>query len=47
MILECVFIMGLCTGLSAGLILYLILSHEERKAQREFKERQEKYREMI
>lgn len=47
MILEIVFIIGLITGLSAGLILFYILDYEDRKAKDEFDERQENYKRMI
>ena len=47
MILEIVFILGLCTGLITGLILFYILFHDDLKALDEFEERQEKYRKMI
>lgn len=46
MILECVFLLGVITGLAASLIIFLFISHEERKAKKEFDERQEKYKKM-
>lgn len=46
MILELVFIIGLGTGLLAGLILFFICEYEDRKARKEFDERQEKYKKM-
>ena len=47
MILELVFIMGLTTGLCAGLILFYFLFWDDFKALDEFRKRQEKYRRMI
>ena len=47
MILECVFILGLTTGLVAGLILFYIVFYEDMKAVKEFNERQERYRRMV
>ena len=47
MILELVFIIGLCTGLLAGLILFFIFDYDDRKARKEFEERQERYKRMI
>ena len=47
MILEVVFILGLCTGFLAGLILFFICEYEDRKARKEFDERQERYKRMI
>lgn len=47
MILECVFILGLITGLFTGLILFLIFYWDEVKGNKEFDERQERYKKMI
>ena len=47
MILECVFILGLTTGLVAGLILFYIVFYEDMKSVKEFNERQERYRRML
>lgn len=47
MILELVFILGLIVGLSAALILFFIYSYEDKKAEKEFNERQERYKKMI
>ena len=47
MILELVFILGLIVGLSAALILFFISSYEDKKAEKEFDERQERYKRMI
>ncbi|WP_458456192.1 hypothetical protein [Methanobrevibacter sp.] len=47
MILEVTFILGLCTGVIAGLIVFYILFREDFKALDEFEERQEKYKKMI
>ena len=45
--IEIVFLMGLFTGVLAGLILVLFFYREEKKAEKEFDERQEKYKKMI
>lgn len=47
MILELIFLSGLCTGILASLILVLFFYREEKKAEKEFDERQEKYKKMI
>lgn len=47
MILELVFILGLTTGLVAGLILFYLLFGEDLKALDDFEERQQKYKKMI
>ena len=47
MIIEMVFLLGLTTGIFAGVILFFIIFYEEIKAVKEFNERQEKYRKMI
>ena len=47
MILECVFILGLITGMFASLILFLIIYREDIKPKEEFNKRQEKYKKMI
>lgn len=47
MILEIVFILGLITGLAAGLILFYILFGEDLRALDEFEKRQKRYRRMF
>lgn len=47
MILETCFLLGLFTGLVAGLILFYILFHDDLKAADDFEERQKKYRKLI
>jgi len=47
MILELIFLMGLTTGLLAGVILFYIIYHTDIKAAKEFNERQEQYKKMI
>lgn len=47
MILELIFLTGLCTGLLAGLILFYFLFHDDLRALDDFDERQERYRKMI
>ena len=47
MILEMVFVLGLLTGLSSFLILFLLFYREDFKAWREFNKRQEYYKKMI
>ena len=47
MILELIFLIGLTTGLLAGVILFYIIYYDELKAAREFNERQEQYKKMI
>ena len=46
MILELIFLSGLFTGVLASLILVLFF-YRESKADKEFDERQEKYKKMI
>lgn len=47
MILECVFLLGLFTGMFASVILFLIIYREDLKAEKEFDKRQEKYKKLI
>lgn len=47
MILETCFLIGLFTGLCAGLILFYILFYDDIRAVKEFNERQGKYKRMI
>lgn len=47
MILELVFLLGLTSGLSAGIILFYILFYDDIRAVKKFNERQEKYKRMI
>lgn len=47
MIIGIIFLLGLTTGLVAGLILFYILFHDDLKALDKFDKRQERYRRMI
>lgn len=47
MIFELCFLIGVITGLCAGLILFYILYRDDLKALDEFEKRQERYRKMI
>lgn len=47
MILESIFLLGLITGIIAGLILFYFLFHDDLKALDDFEERQNKYKRMI
>lgn len=46
MIFECVFLVGLFTGVLASLILVVFFYREDKRS-REFDERQKKYKKMI
>ena len=47
MILELTFILGLITGIVAGLILFYLIFRDDFRAVEEFNQRQERYRKMI